>query len=51
MNVLYYLHEYQTVMSQWQRWHIVDELDRHGVSVEILNPLTLILWLLPTRNF
>lgn len=39
MNVLYYLHEYQTVMSQWQRWHIIDELGRHGVNVEIVNPL------------
>ena len=38
MRILYYFNDYPTPMYQWQRVHIVAELARHGVAVEILSP-------------
>ena len=39
MKILYYFPEYDTPMFQWQRFHFIDELARHGVEVETFNPL------------
>lgn len=39
MQILYYFAEDSRPMSQWQRMHIIDELQRHGISIETFNPL------------
>lgn len=39
MRILYYFQEKETPMFQWQRIHIIDELQRHGCTVDCLNPL------------
>ena len=38
MHILYYFNDYPTPMYRWQRAHIVDELKRRGIEVEILSP-------------
>lgn len=40
MKVLYFYPEYSTPMFSWQRIHIFDELEKHGVSIEAFNPLS-----------
>lgn len=37
--MLYFFPEYDTPMFQWQRIHIISELERHGVLIETFNPL------------
>ncbi|NMH89332.1 glycosyltransferase family protein [Flavivirga algicola] len=39
VRILYYFREESTYMHQWQRIHIFDELERHGHSIEVFNPL------------
>lgn len=39
MNILYFFQEIGTPMFQWQRVHIIDELQRRNCKVEIFNPL------------
>lgn len=39
MNILYYFAEDQTYMTQWQRFHIFDEMERQGHHIEVFNPL------------
>jgi len=39
MRILYYFLEKYTPMYQWQRVHIIDELQRHGCEVKCVNPL------------
>lgn len=39
MKVLYFFPEYGNPMFSWQRIHIIDELERNGVSVKTFNPL------------
>lgn len=39
MKILYYHQEYQTPMYLWQRVHIMDELARHGIEIDLINPL------------
>lgn len=39
MKILYYCPEKKTFMGQWQRVHIFDELQRHGVEIKAFNPL------------
>ena len=39
MNILYFFLNYQTNMFQWQKYHIVDEMAKHGVQIEICSPL------------
>ena len=39
MNILYYFQEIGTPMFQWQRVHIVNELELHNCSVVTFNPL------------
>ncbi len=39
MRILYFFPEYDTAMFSWQRIHLIDELQRHGVEYETFNPL------------
>lgn len=39
MNILYYFKEKNTLMDQWQRFHIFDELEKHGCNITVYNPL------------
>lgn len=39
MRILYYFPELDTQMFKWQRIHILDELQAHGVEVDTFNPL------------
>lgn len=39
MKILYYLAETSSFMTQWQRFHIIDELMGNGHSVTVFNPL------------
>ncbi len=39
MKILYFFPEFNTPMFQWQRVHIIDELEKHGVEFETFNPL------------
>lgn len=39
MKVLYFFQDLETNMFNWQKVHIIDELCRHDVQVEIFNPL------------
>ena len=39
MRILYYFPELYTQMFTWQRIHIFDELQAHGVQVDAFNPL------------
>lgn len=39
MKIIYYFLDINTVMYQWQKFHIVDELANHNCAVEIFNPL------------
>ena len=39
MKILYFFQELSTPMFQWQRLHLIDELERNGHEVEVLNPL------------
>ena len=38
MKVMYYFRDINTVMYQWQRYHIVDEMMFHNCSIEIISP-------------
>lgn len=39
MRIFYYFQDLETNMFNWQRVHIIDELERHGIRVETFNPL------------
>lgn len=39
MNILYFWAEENNNMSQWQRIHIFDELEKEGHTIEVFNPL------------
>ena len=39
MKILYFFPEYGTNMYKWQRIHIINELESHGVEVITFNPL------------
>ncbi len=39
MKILYFFPEYDSVMFSWQRIHLIDELQRHGVEFFTFNPL------------
>ncbi|MCS2892244.1 glycosyltransferase [Parabacteroides faecis] len=40
MKILYFFAEYRgDFMFQWQRLHFIDELSRHNIKFDILNPL------------
>lgn len=39
LKVLYYFLDIKTMMFQWQRFHIVNEMACHGVDIEIFSPL------------
>ena len=39
MKILYFFEEKNTFMDQWQRYHIFNELELHGVEVIVFNPL------------
>lgn len=39
MKILYYFAERETLMYQWQRFHIFNELSFYGVEIEVFNPL------------
>lgn len=39
MKILYFFQEIETPMYQWQRVHIIDELEHHGCLVVTFNPL------------
>lgn len=39
MKILYFFPEYGTNMYNWQRVHIINELENHGVEVVTFNPL------------
>lgn len=39
MKILYYFLNLDSMMYQWQKYHIVDELATHGFDVEIFSPL------------
>jgi spore maturation protein CgeB len=40
MNILYYFAETNAYMQQWQRFHLLDELQRAGHTVTVYNPLS-----------
>lgn len=40
MKILYYFKEQSSVMFQWQRKHIIDELYLHGHEIDVFNPLS-----------
>lgn len=39
MKIFYYFPEYDTPMFSWQRTHFIDELQRHGIQIDLFNPL------------
>lgn len=39
MEILYYFKEQETIMYQWQRFHIFDELENHDCHITVYNPL------------
>ncbi len=39
MNILYFLAESSSYMQQWQRFHMIDELQDSGHQVTVFNPL------------
>lgn len=39
IKILYYFADYGDFMSEWQYTHFIDELKKHEVSFDILNPL------------
>lgn len=39
MKILYFFEKKDTLMDDWQRFHIFDELMYHGISVKVINPL------------
>ncbi len=39
MRVFYYFQDLETNMFAWQRTHLIDELRRHGVTIDTFNPL------------
>lgn len=39
MKILYFFPEKSVVMHQWQRAHFLDELPRHGITIDTFNPL------------
>ena len=39
MRIIYFFPEYDTPMFSWQRIHLIDELQRHGVEIDTFNPL------------
>lgn len=39
MKILYYFKNLNTMMFQWQKYHIFDELRMHGVEIEVISPL------------
>ncbi len=40
MKILYFYPEKNVIMNKWQRYHFIDELRRHNISIDIFNPLT-----------
>jgi hypothetical protein len=40
MNILYYNPDNGSFMSQWQKFHFIDELERHGHNIKVFNPLS-----------
>lgn len=39
MKILYYFAETPKYMEAWQRFHIFNELEYHGIFIEVFNPL------------
>lgn len=39
MRIFYYFQDLETNMFSWQRVHLIDELRRHGFTVDTFNPL------------
>ena len=39
MRILYYFLNLDTMMFQWQRYHIFDELKIHGIDVDVVSPM------------
>lgn len=39
MKILYYFKDQDTPMYQWQRFHIFEDLSKHGCEITVLNPL------------
>lgn len=39
MNILYFFKNYDTMMFQWQKYHIIDELKEHNCNIDIISPL------------
>lgn len=39
MRIMYFFAQYRSAMYMWQNDHIIDELKRHSIDVEIFNPL------------
>ena len=39
MTILYFFKDIPIPMYQWQHVHIFDELERHGCSITVFNPL------------
>jgi spore maturation protein CgeB len=39
MNILYFFPEVNSYMGQWQKFHIFDELQKHGHIIHLFNPL------------
>lgn len=39
MEILYYCKEKEILMDKWQRYHIFDELEKHGCMITVFNPL------------
>ena len=40
MKILYYFPERNVIMHKWQRYHFLNELEQHNISIDIFNPLT-----------
>lgn len=38
MKILYYFRDIDSLMFQWQKYHIVDEMSRHQCIIDILSP-------------
>ena len=38
MQVLYYFQDINTMIYQWQKYHIVDEMEKHNCFITILSP-------------
>lgn len=38
MKILYYFRDIDSMMFQWQKYHIVDELSHHNVCIDIVSP-------------